>query len=121
LRTTVGITAGIQGSAYLANSDNQALGSWVMAILAITTGASLLLGFLTQPSGVLLGLGSLGIALSWLPTPVHNLFDTPLSIIFFAVMAVEIILLGPGAFSVDARLLGRREIIIPAASHSSKL
>jgi hypothetical protein len=28
-------------------------------------------------------------------------------------MLVELILLGPGAFSVDARLFGRRKIIIP--------
>jgi hypothetical protein len=28
-------------------------------------------------------------------------------------MLVAVIVLGPGAFSVDARLFGRREIIIP--------
>jgi hypothetical protein len=32
------------------------------------------------------------------------------------VMSIAITLLGPGAFSLDAHLFGRREIIIPGAS-----
>ena len=34
-------------------------------------------------------------------------------LIFAGIMAAAIVFLGPGAFSVDARLFGRREIIIP--------
>lgn len=30
-----------------------------------------------------------------------------------AIICVALVLLGPGAFSLDARLFGRREIIIP--------
>jgi len=30
---------------------------------------------------------------------------------------VAIIILGPGAFSVDSRLFGRREVIIPSPPH----
>jgi len=33
-------------------------------------------------------------------------------------MAAAIVLLGPGAFSLDARLFGRREIIIPPSPHN---
>jgi hypothetical protein len=41
------------------------------------------------------------------------LFDAKLPIILAASMLVAIMLLGPGAFSIDARMYGRREIIIP--------
>ena len=47
------------------------------------------------------------------PVPVPNLFDEKLSAILAAIIAVAIVFLGPGAFSLDARLFGRREIIIP--------
>jgi hypothetical protein len=32
---------------------------------------------------------------------------------------VTVALLGPGAFSVDARLFGRREIVVPRAARRS--
>jgi hypothetical protein len=33
---------------------------------------------------------------------------------------VAVVFLGPGAFSLDARLFGRREIIIPPVSRSPR-
>jgi len=36
------------------------------------------------------------------------------------VMALVAILLGPGAFSLDARLFGRRRVIIPSVLPSPK-
>ena len=43
-------------------------------------------------------------------------FGSWLALAFFIVMATAIVLLGPGAFSLDARLFGRREIVIPLAA-----
>jgi hypothetical protein len=34
-----------------------------------------------------------------------------------AAISAALVLLGPGAFSLDARLFGRREIIIPEVVH----
>jgi uncharacterized membrane protein YphA (DoxX/SURF4 family) len=93
---------------------------WIVGLLAVASGALLLLGFLTKATCVLVILGSLGIALSWFPASPLNFFDTKLSLLFVIIMAAAIILLGPGAFSLDARLFGRREIIIPYASRSPK-
>jgi hypothetical protein len=36
-----------------------------------------------------------------------------------AVMAIAVVCLGAGAFSLDSRLFGRREIIIPARSSNA--
>jgi len=37
-----------------------------------------------------------------------------------AAMSAALVLLGPGAFSLDARLFGRREIIIPEGPRSPR-
>ena len=93
---------------------------WVVGLLAVASGALLLLGFLSKAACVMVGLGSLGVALSWFAAPRLNLFDSKLSLLFVIIMAAAIMLLGPGAFSFDARLFGRREIIIPHATRSPK-
>jgi uncharacterized membrane protein YphA (DoxX/SURF4 family) len=38
-----------------------------------------------------------------------------------AAISAALVLLGPGAFSLDARLFGRREIIIPEGGRSPRL
>jgi len=98
-----------------------AQGGWgrlAVGLLAGASGVSLLIGFLT-PLGVLVGLGSIGLCLSWPPlgTPI---FLNELLVAFLAVIAAAaVFLLGPGAHSVDARLFGRREISIPPGQDRS--
>ncbi len=116
LRGGIGITTIIQGGLYLADPNNLTL----VGLVAIVIGALLLSGFLTPVAGVLIGLGALGIALGWLPAATRNLFDAELPAVFAVVMSAAIVFLGPGAFSIDARLFGRREIIIPPVSHSPR-
>jgi uncharacterized membrane protein YphA (DoxX/SURF4 family) len=89
-------------------------------MLAVASGALLLVGLLTPFAGILVGLGGIGVALSWFPEIGPNMLDTTLSIIFLVIMAAAIVLVGPGALSLDARLFGRREIIIPSTSRSPK-
>lgn len=69
----------------------------------------------TPVAARLVGLGALGIALSILPSPSLALIDCRLSTAFAVSMLVSISLLGPGAYSLDARAYGRREIIISPA------
>jgi uncharacterized membrane protein YphA (DoxX/SURF4 family) len=52
----------------------------------------------------------------WFPKVSTDPFVNPTTATLFAAIALAVICLGPGAFSLDARLFGRREIIIPARS-----
>ena len=84
--------------------------------MGIASAALLLIGFLTPLAGVVVALEAAGIGLSLLPACTRTLFDSYVSVVFAVAILLAIVTLGPGAFSVDARLFGRREIIIPPSS-----
>jgi uncharacterized membrane protein YphA (DoxX/SURF4 family) len=112
LRVAVGVSLGFQGLAYLRVDD----GPWatvILGLLMILTGALLLIGFLTPVACILTQLISTAVALSFLPSTMFDLPDGRPTTLFLFVMAVAILLLGPGAFSMDARWFGRREVVIP--------
>jgi uncharacterized membrane protein YphA (DoxX/SURF4 family) len=110
-----------EGVSYLTGSADPAFSAWAAGLLAIASGASLLLGFLTPAGSAIAGLGCAGILFAWLTPPVPNLIDERLCAILVITVASAIVLLGPGALSIDARLFGRREIIIPRSSHRQDL
>jgi uncharacterized membrane protein YphA (DoxX/SURF4 family) len=117
LRAAVGATSVIQGLGSLTDSSVSTLLTRAAGWLAVASGALLLIGFLTPAAGMLVALGAIGVALSWFPAPASNLFDAKLPTVLVVVVAVALVFLGPGALSLDARLFGRREIIIPHPSH----
>jgi uncharacterized membrane protein YphA (DoxX/SURF4 family) len=80
----------------------------------------LLSGFLTPIASVLVVLVGLGFVLLSFALPALALFEDKLVVINVIVISGAIALLGPGAFSVDARMFGRREISIPQASRPTK-
>jgi uncharacterized membrane protein YphA (DoxX/SURF4 family) len=86
----------------------------------MAAGAALLAGFLTPIVAIIVGLGAAGVGFSVLPVCARNVFDSFLPILLAATILVAILLMGPGAFSVDARLFGRREIIIPPISRTPR-
>ena len=68
-------------------------------------GAFLLIGFLTPLTGALISAAGIFSALL-------SQNDSIAVEIYTIILAAAIFLLGPGAFSLDARLFGRREIVI---------
>jgi uncharacterized membrane protein YphA (DoxX/SURF4 family) len=103
----------MQSGFCLLDSAHSTAGMWLGGLLGLAAGAALLAGFMTPIAAVLVGLGVLGAGFSLLPAPSPNLLDARMSVIFAGIMSAAIVVLGPGAFSLDARLFGRREIIIP--------
>jgi uncharacterized membrane protein YphA (DoxX/SURF4 family) len=83
-------------------------------------GALLLIGFLTPVASVLITIVTLANAFSWLPMAVEHPFVGKAASFELIVMSIAIALLGPGVFSLDARLFGRHEIVIPPASHTPR-
>jgi len=120
LRVAIGGTLILQGSAYLPHLRSLRLEMWSVCLLAFASGTALLVGFLTLVASSLAVLGSMGIMFSWLPTAHWNVFNcNPLSLAA-VIVAVAACLLGPGAFSLDARLFGLRKVIIPRSPAAPK-
>jgi uncharacterized membrane protein YphA (DoxX/SURF4 family) len=113
LRAVVGVLLLVQGAFYV-GEQNPTIGTLLVGLTALAGGILLLVGFLTPIIGTLVGLGALCIRLSVLPVPAPNLLDGKLPAIQAAAMLIAVVILGPGAFSVDSRVFGRREVIIPS-------
>jgi hypothetical protein len=85
----------------------------LFAFVVILSGLLLLAGYLTPLAGSLAALTSIGRMSSWFALAGGSLFDSRTAIVLEITIAIALVFLGPGAFSFDARLYGRREIIIP--------
>ena len=116
LRAGAGIALFVQGGAYLAEWKTLGFLTFLVALLTVASGLSLIVGYLTPIAGIIGGLFCVGSAFSWFPAPDLELFGAKPTAALATVIAIALICLGPGAFSLDARLFGRREIIIPSAS-----
>jgi len=115
LRAVLGLAVLAEGGSCLGEPD-PGLAAWVTGLTALAAGTLLVTGFLTPIAAAIVVAGAVGIRLVLLPACPAALFDSPTAFIFALTMLVAILGLGPGAFSVDARMFGRREIIIPPLS-----
>jgi putative oxidoreductase len=103
LRVAVGVTTLVNSILPLLG-DHSSSAAWMLALVGV--GASLvLIGLWTPVGGALLVLAQLWITVG----------DTGINVsrVLATTIAVSLIMLGPGAWSVDARLYGRKRIAIP--------
>lgn len=116
LRLAMGMLLISQSLAYF--RDKLELGISEVAIAAIVTllGFSLLVGFLTRFVALAASIIEVVGIFSWLPVPSVGPLVTPTTAALSAVIALAVTCLGAGAMSLDARLFGRREIVIPPSS-----
>lgn len=113
MRLTLSATAFVAGGNYLADGFDSAARNWIIGAIYLACGASFLIGLLTPQFAVLFCLGAGFSAISAASPIGQILLGYRLAALYAIVMAIAVVLLGPGAFSLDARLFGRREIIIP--------
>ena len=97
LRMVVGVSAVIHGL----NSIRSA--AWITGIAETASGALLVVGLLTPVAGMVVAAGAAVVVFS----------DAGWTNVSLVVLATAVVLLGPGAISVDSRLFGRKRIIIP--------
>ena len=120
LRMVVGVTSAVQGGMSLSNAAEPTIGTVAAALLAIVSGASLLIGFVTPGAAAVAGLSLAFLAISSFPAPATVLLLDRVGALCVAAVAGAVALLGPGALSLDARLFGRRELVFPHDSHQSR-
>jgi uncharacterized membrane protein YphA (DoxX/SURF4 family) len=118
LRLIVAVNAIVCGIDALIEPSRHASSTWAFGSLAIAAGAAILVGFVTPAAGAAATVGYLTETVrSFLMTDGSN-HISPLAAFNLAAISAALVFLGPGAFSIDARLFGRREIIIPASRRS---
>ncbi len=115
LRSVIGFTAAWQGVLCLATKDAGAAVR-IVGGLAVLTGILQVTGCRTRLASFLITLGIAFISLHTFSLPTRDLFDRLLPTLFAETMSMAVLFLGPGAFSIDAYLYGRKEIIIPYRS-----
>jgi uncharacterized membrane protein YphA (DoxX/SURF4 family) len=109
LRFGVGGTSSLQ-SALLIAATHHTAGSTLAAALVIVTSLALILGLMTPIAAVLFCLGGLVATIDSGIVGYMPLFESWIARFEFIAMSAALICLGPGSFSLDARLYGRREI-----------
>jgi hypothetical protein len=118
LRVTVGITTAVQAWLAAAAANTDLLGAIPAVALAIC-GVALTIGLFTAVCSTLIGVGYALVLFIPFEAAVLPHLDSVAAVIGLAA-AAGLALLGPGAFSIDARLFGRREIFIPAKDGSEQ-
>jgi len=113
LRSTVGLVLISAGAYSLSRADEVTLLVLILAIAAFASGLLLLIGFFTPIGGTLGALSAACAVLFAVPMGALNPMQLKVSAVVVVVMAGVVGILGPGAFSIDSRLFGRRKIVIP--------
>jgi hypothetical protein len=112
LRGTVGITVATKAWLSVAAANTDVLGA-IPAVALIVCGVALTLGIFTPVFSTLVGASYALVLFTPFGEAMLARLDCAAAVLGLAA-AAGLGLVGPGAFSIDARLFGRREIFIPA-------
>jgi uncharacterized membrane protein YphA (DoxX/SURF4 family) len=116
LRVTAGVALASSAAFRLVGWQEARVFSMFLVALSLICGLLLLVGLFNWLACGVTALIGFGCAL---PLRVPLLAIPLSSALLVAAIAIAVLCLGPGAYSLDARRHGRREIIIPARPSSS--
>jgi uncharacterized membrane protein YphA (DoxX/SURF4 family) len=119
LRIAIGTTLVAQAVLFLFQVQNPRCMGVACCLLALASGASLIVGFLTRMVAAIAAALVTSSTLVSPTLPSISYFHNYLLALNIIIVAAAIALLGPGAISLDAVLFGRRKVIIPRSSRSS--
>ena len=109
-RVALGLIFIAQGRFYLIEKEPV---MWLLGAISFLLGFFMAIGFLTPVAGSLGMIGGLMIWLTVIPDCSSSLSHSNYSLFLMTALILEVLLVGPGAYSIDARIFGRREIAIP--------
>ncbi|WP_051979094.1 hypothetical protein [Edaphobacter aggregans] len=110
LRSAAGSAVLYQSVTCLSSNGGSTSPSWAFSLLGMLAGVLLFAGLLTPLASTVVIACNLGFAFAPSSVSCH---PSDAALAQTIVVALSIALLGPGAISLDSRLFGRREIIIP--------
>ncbi|HUA83334.1 MAG TPA: DoxX family protein [Bryobacteraceae bacterium] len=111
----LGAAVCLEGVSYV-DTRSTTPANWLIGIGALISGLLLIIGYLTPVACIAVLAAAFGVALSVLPANPATLVKTRPAMVFALTILLGVFGLGTGSFSVDSRLFGRREIIIPPKS-----
>ena len=85
----------------------------IVGIVEVLSGTLLVIGFLTPVAGLLVSLGAAATAYSRFSLPSAHVAEARWMDASILIVTMALVILGPGSISIDARLFGRRRIVIP--------
>jgi uncharacterized membrane protein YphA (DoxX/SURF4 family) len=111
LRFAFGLIGIAEGFIYLSQAAK--LESLCLGIVLEVAGVLVVVGLLTSYSAMAIAIGTVCRGLISSSISPYVFLQGPFSSELLIVLGIVITLLGPGVFSLDSRLFGRREIVIP--------
>ena len=116
LRIALGVPLLVEAAALLAEWRGTTRPLILIALISVAAGVALQLGYSAGRAAIAGAAAVIAVHFSSLPGERLNLFSSRIACFLAISIAIALVLLGPGAFSIDARRFGRREIVIPSRS-----
>jgi uncharacterized membrane protein YphA (DoxX/SURF4 family) len=112
LRVAAGLTAAAEALSLFQGGATDSLPAAGLMLLLFAGGVFLCSGILTPLSALAIAGCAAALGLDVVPSGSLDVLDDGLATLLLISAALAIALLGPGAYSLDSYLFGRREIVI---------
>jgi hypothetical protein len=116
LRIALGGPLLVEAAALLAACRGTASPQILIALMSVAAGVALQLGYSVGRAAIAGAASVIAVHFSSFHGARLNLFSSRIACFLAISIAISLVLLGPGAFSIDAHRFGRREIVIPPRS-----